>query len=88
MKTLPSVIKSPSDSREYASFELDNGLRVVIIRDPEIQNDCEGRHVHASKACQNTSSSSEESSDEMYSSNVCIFNCIRLHSDVIRCLLA
>ena len=71
MKDLPAIIKSPADRREYASFELDNGLRVVIIRDPEIQNEREGCHMDAREACQNASDSSRHSSEEDYSSDVC-----------------
>jgi hypothetical protein len=72
MKDLPVVIQSPADTREYSSFELDNGLRVVIIRDPEIKGDDKECPVVARKACQSTSGSSDCSSEESFSGEVCI----------------
>ncbi|KNC56280.1 insulin-degrading enzyme [Thecamonas trahens ATCC 50062] len=32
--TMPTILKPPSDSRDYRYIELDNGLRAVLISDP------------------------------------------------------
>ena len=31
----PAVIKSPNDKRAYRSLVLENGLRVVLVEDPD-----------------------------------------------------
>lgn len=82
MKDLPVIIKSPADDREYSSFELDNDLRVVIIRDSEIKSDDEGHPVVAREACQSASDSSDCSSEDRCSNDVCIMIdfCVPIHA--------
>ena len=72
MKDLPDVIKSPFDRREYASYELDNGLKVLIIRDPEIQCEGEGLFAQGRESCQKDSDSQDNSSEEECTSDVCV----------------
>lgn len=38
------LIKSPQDQKEYCRLKLDNGLQVLLIRDPEMKLDVPEAH--------------------------------------------
>ncbi|MCA8967339.1 MAG: insulinase family protein, partial [Planctomycetes bacterium] len=44
------VIKSPNDPREYEAFTLDNGLRVVVVSDPQADTAAASLDVHVGSA--------------------------------------
>lgn len=63
MMTVETIEKSLNDSRLYKYIQLPNGLRILLIRDPEmaLSQDAPGENELSS----NTSEGSEDSFDEV-----------------------
>jgi len=60
MEHLCAIHSSPSDKRQYKAIKLKNGLKAVIIRDPEIQKG----HSDGVAACKNSVLSDPTSSHD------------------------